>query len=503
MKNILKKISAVALVCLITLSVFAIPSFAAGSSVLVLTKKEMNIGDTFTATVNFSANDIGYLESTITYDSKIVQLVESNVTYNGSSGVTLFNISSTGASKTSASFTFKAIAVGKTTISVSDKATTYITYSDEKSGNAISGCGGVIEVKDKSASKSSNANLSYLRLSAGTLSPNFSVNTTTYNVTVPNSVTEVLLYIGAEDKNARTDVEGSKTMKVGANTRKVIVTAADGTVKTYTINITRLAADGTSSENTSSAETNTPTEDEKIIVDGEEKYIAENFSQELIYEGFALSTHTYNDKEYPAITDGGTTLIYLVDENGENGAFYRIDKQNNITKFKFITVGKNMYQLLTPTEAEVNDDYKVTIITIDDEEFEAYQRVTDKNTEFVYFFAKYLNHTGLYRYDTVEKTMQRADGMTVTVTDTEVVPDNTNQSGNIIENFKNLTSNGKIVAITAVAILLLLLAAIIILLVKVFSSTKDYDDEEDYYDEEESENLFEFNTINISDNNEE
>ena len=303
-----------------------------------------------------------------------------------------------------------------------------------------------------------------------------------------------MLYIGAEDKNARTDVEGSKTMKVGKNTRKVIVTAENGTVKTYTLNITRLAADGTTG--TSSTETTEPTE--KIIVDGEEKFISESFAQELIYEGFALSTQTYNDKEYPAITDGGTTLIYLVDEKGENGEFYRIDKQNQITKFLFITVGNNMYQLL---DYDAQSDYIVTKVTIDGKEYDAYQMVSGKNEEFVFFYAKCANNTGLYRYDTVEKTMQRADGMMLTASN-NAAQDEDDTDKNWIENLKNLNTNGKIVAITIVVILLLLVAAIIVILVKVIASRKeDFDD--DYYDEESEEDLFEFDSVSISNNDNE
>lgn len=501
MKKILKTTTILLLTVAIMISLFTVNVFAAGTSSIAFSKNELNLGDTLTVTVRFNATEKTYgVQGYLKYDPKIFELAsESSSITNMTSGLVKVVLGSEEKTSVAVDISFKAKAAGKGIFSVVDSVYVDGNLTEQE----ISDSGATAQVKDKSASKSSNANLSYLRLSAGTLSPNFSANTTTYNVTVPNSVTEVLLYIGAEDKNARTDVEGSKTMKVGKNTRKVIVTAENGTVKTYTLNITRLAADGTSSENTSSTETDTPSEDEKIIVDGVEKYIAEDFSQELIYEGFALTTYNFHDKEYPAITDGGTTLIYLVDEKGENGAFYRIDKQNNITKFKFITVGKNMYQLLVPTEAEVNDDYKVTIVTIGEEEFEAYQKVTDENTEFVYFFAKYLNHTGLYRYDTVENTMQRADGMTTTVTNTEPEPDDTKPSGNVVENFKNLTSNGKIVAITAVAILLLLLAAIIILLVKVFSSKKEYDEEDDYYDEEEQEKLFEFNSINVSDNNKE
>lgn len=492
MKKVLKTTVLLVTVC-IMLSVFAINAFAAGTSSIAFSKNELNIGDTLTVTVRYNATEGMYaVEGFVKYDPKVFEFVTGDNSNSTAPGVVKIVLSSTGKTNISENIQFKAIAAGKGSFTVSDSV--YVAENEQK----ITDSSASIQVKDASASKSSNANLSYLRLSAGTLSPNFSANTTNYNVTVPNSVTEVLLYIAAEDKNAKTDVEGSKTMKVGANKRVVKVTAEDGTVKTYTLNITRLAADVTSSEQTSSSEPAEPTETEKIIVDGEEKYIAENFSQELIYEGFALTTYNYNDKEYPAITDGGTTLIYLVNEKGENGAFYRIDKQSNITKFKYIMVGKNMYQLLTPDEDDMKDDYIVTKVTIDGEEFDAYQRMSEANEEFVFFFAKCKDNTGLYRYDTVEKTMQRADGMTVTVSNDASQKNDDDSNKNLLENFNNFTLNGKIVAITIVVILLLLLAAIIIIIVKLCSSQKE--DDEDYYDEEGEENIFEFDSVSISDN---
>ncbi|MBO5909741.1 MAG: cadherin-like beta sandwich domain-containing protein, partial [Clostridia bacterium] len=406
-----------------------------------------------------------------------------------------------GPKSASVDINFKAITVGKGTFSVTDSTYTDLSYQQEFK---ISDSGASVQVKDKSAAKSSNANLTYIRVSAGTLSPNFSANTTSYNITVPYSVTEVLAYTETVDKNATVAIEGSKTMKVGANKRVIKVTAQDGTVKSYTLNITRLASDDASSSSSTSSDQTTsepteptaPTQSEKVIVDGVEKYIAENFSQELVYEGFALTTYKYNDKEYPAITDGGTTLLYLVDEEGKNGAFYRIDKQNNITSFSFLTVGGNMYQLLIPDEEDMKDDYITTTVTIDGKEYDAFKRVSDKDSEFVFFWAKFSDNTGLYRFDTVEKTMQRAEGLMVPVSDNEPVSNN-QEDGNWLQNLKNMNANGKIVAITIVAILLLLIAAIIVMIIKLASPSKD--DYDEYIEEDEKEDYFKFDSIKTTD----
>jgi hypothetical protein len=92
-----------------------------------------------------------------------------------------------------------------------------------------------------------NANLSALSLSAGELSPAFNADTFSYTAEVENSVSSVTVTPMAEDLNAVVLVD-SKTadnpvnLSEGENTVTVTVKAKDGTVKTYTVKITRDAA---------------------------------------------------------------------------------------------------------------------------------------------------------------------------------------------------------------------------------------------------------------------
>ena len=99
-------------------------------------------------------------------------------------------------------------------------------------------------------SSSSNADLSNLVLSSGTLAPPFAAGTTTYNANVINSITSVTVTPTASDTgatirvNGTTVVSGSASgainLNVGANTINVIVTAGDGTTtKTYTLTVMR------------------------------------------------------------------------------------------------------------------------------------------------------------------------------------------------------------------------------------------------------------------------
>ena len=86
--------------------------------------------------------------------------------------------------------------------------------------------------------KSSNANLSNLGIRPNDFS-GFTPNTTTYNVEVPEDVDTVEVYAQAQDSNATIEGTGEVSLKEGINTITVQVTAEDGTIKTYTLNITR------------------------------------------------------------------------------------------------------------------------------------------------------------------------------------------------------------------------------------------------------------------------
>ncbi|WP_426330156.1 MBG domain-containing protein [Pedobacter sp. R-06] len=113
---------------------------------------------------------------------------------------------------------------------------------------------------------STNANLSALVLSDGTLSPTFAPATLSYTASVANSVTSVTVTPIREDANATITVNGvtvvsgnesgAIALAVGSNTLTTVVTAQDGTItKTYTTTLTRLAAAQTITFNAPSAKT--------------------------------------------------------------------------------------------------------------------------------------------------------------------------------------------------------------------------------------------------------
>ncbi len=99
---------------------------------------------------------------------------------------------------------------------------------------------------------STNADLSDLTLSQGTLTPGFASATLSYTASVPFSATSITATPTAADANAVITVNGNSVasgmpsgsiaLAVGSNMINTVVTAQDGTtMKTYTVTVTRAA----------------------------------------------------------------------------------------------------------------------------------------------------------------------------------------------------------------------------------------------------------------------
>ncbi|MDC0138920.1 BspA family leucine-rich repeat surface protein, partial [Planktomarina temperata] len=95
---------------------------------------------------------------------------------------------------------------------------------------------------------SSDATLSALSLSSGSLSPGFASGTLAYTASVANSVSSLIVTPTTNDANATATVNGASattpvTLALGSNTVTVQVTAQDGvTTQSYTVAVTRAAS---------------------------------------------------------------------------------------------------------------------------------------------------------------------------------------------------------------------------------------------------------------------
>ena len=222
MKIGVKKIIVYMIMCFVIIMAMT-PKVQAAGLVIAFSKSTANVGDTIT--IKVTGNEVkGNVKLTVSGNAT---LKEDTVSLdNGPASVDL-DVNGTG--------------------SIRVVATSVDDMQDSATGTPYS-TGGTITVEGTSDSdssndttteqESSNANLSNLGIRPNDFS-GFKPGTTTYNVTVPEDVESVEVYATAQDSAATVSGTGSQTLAYGENTLSVVVTAEDGTTKTYTINVTR------------------------------------------------------------------------------------------------------------------------------------------------------------------------------------------------------------------------------------------------------------------------
>ncbi len=466
MKHIAKKLIPLFVIICILIGTLAINVSAAGSTI-AFSKSKLSVGETLTVTARFSTSsgDPMYaLECYLTYDYKMFDYVESSNANKITDGKIKIVLMSDGKVSLAQDIKLKAKKAGSSAISV--ESITYIDKNDiEKS---LSSSSAPITVVSASEQASSNANLTAINVSAGTLVPTFSPNVTSYNITIPYTETEFWVQPAKADSKATYLVYGSKEMKVGANKRSIVVTAENGQTKTYTLNITRLAEDG-SSVDQNGVDNNLPENSIEVLVGEETKYISEEISTDNVPKGFNIIDYVIGDKTVPAVGNNEYVMLYLVNPDGTDPSFYIINADGTYKRASKLEVGSAPYYLIPAPE--IPSGYTANPIQINGVSMTAYK---SENLELADFYLVYAigpqGHIGFYSFDTLDKTMQRATVLIATPEEPEEVTPETDKT--IAENILAMNTAEKIVAITILLIILLLIAAIVILITKIASSAK-------------------------------
>lgn len=308
----------------------------------------------------------------------------------------------------SSSISFKALKTGTSTINVLAQSGLSNNNGDEISV----GCNSVtITVKSKTTSnssttskhsttttstKSSDNNLKSLSIDGIELAPKFDKNTTTYSMTVPNETSKIK--INAEKNNSKASISGSgeKDLKEGTNKFEVVVTAENGSKKTYTINIT--------------------VDSKPIIVtiDAKEYSLIKKKEElpELKSEHSDL-TLTIEEQEIPAYRVEKTNyiLVGLKDSEG-NVNFYKFDSKKNepdsmtYTLYKELNFNGVNITILDMDESLIPDTYNKYETNINEQKIEVYKFKKDSNYSLIYGLNIETGEKNIYMYDSKENTLQ-------------------------------------------------------------------------------------------------
>lgn len=473
----------------------------------------VKIGDTVTVSITVPAGVSATVN--VTYPSGTFSFSSASDTASANGGTVSMTIGSYGSSntKTTGTMKFKAKAAGSATFSASAP----IAGNQDGDRVSVGGASASVRVKneanennsnksdssngsdasdnnsDDNKTKSADNSLASLTLSSGSLSPAFKYNVTNYTAEVANDVTSVVVSAKTSNANATVEsVKGGENLSVGANKIQIVVKAENGVTATYTITVTRKESDDTTDDNTDEPEPDNTDEPQEQCYDigGVKMYPSEDGDESQIPEGFALSEITLWEKAYPYwVNDtigSDVGLIYLVDENKENGAWYRISEASPYEANPFICF-KSEYGYIIATPEKMNETapagYTSETINIEGKGVaDAFVKAGDEENCLIYAVNQDGMY-GLYQYDLQDRTYMRYKEAPV-AEDTQVPEEPTIEDSTKVS---DLESQNRLLFYAFIVVVAILLIVIVILVVKRRHDGDDYEDDDDYEEEDEEE----------------
>lgn len=472
MKNILKRICPIIMVFVLLFSVMAVNvSAISGTSTIAFSSKSPKVGDTLTVTVTYKLDsEANAVSGTLTFDSTILKYVNANncVASAIDSGVA-FN--TTGQSSTYyIKIDLEVIAEGSCVIKLIDAACANVEDGVvEGSSASLTTKNAATNDDEQDINSTASAALTSITVAAGELTPAFNQNVTQYKVVVPYTQTDGILSCETLDPNASITVEGSRQLKVGNNTRVIIVTNK-GQTRRYTVVFNRLDQNGNDTTAPASS-------DVKVTVNNKEYIIGQQDPLLTPPSGFTLSTAMYGDKEVTAYknSSGKVVLLYLLTDDGAGDFF--LYENGKVSDFNYISVGDATYIIKEVTENAPDGMYQSTY-DLNGKSIACYKYSDKELADFVVFSAVSPNgNTGYYSYDVSEKTIQKIVKFGAVATD-------------ITEELA-VNKSTKTIVVSLISIFVVLLIVLIIALVikagkKSGRNVKSiFDTDEDEYEMEE------------------
>jgi len=340
------------------------------------------VGDTVTYTVTLSSGEkLGSIVYHVSYDSKLLEW---------KSGETKSVYVTPDGEKKSATFTFKFKAKASGTATFKFIVDEAIDFNDNafSYNSTTSRSTTIITQAQLTASYSKNNYLSKLAIDGFDLTPNFNKDTSTYSLTVENDVRSINITGSKEDSKSTVKGLGEHALEEGVNKIDIVVTAQNGSSRTYTINVT--------------VKELTP-----IVVEAYGQSLTVARKKEQLHAPNTTFTETIikiDEEEVPAFVNEtvGITLVGLKDDAGEVSLYTYKDGEYLLYKeFSFNSI------IVTSVNTEnIPEGYTKTTIKVNDQDLTAYQ---DPDNEDYYLFGATNLSTGeehIYQYDAKENTIQ-------------------------------------------------------------------------------------------------
>lgn len=470
---------------------------------IALSDTTVKIGDTITVSVTVPAGVSATVN--LTYPTDLLTYSSASDTASANAGTVSMTIGSYGSSnkRSVGTVTFQAKSSGKATFSASAP----IAGNQEGDRVSVTGASASVNVKNETgddaengdnANKSSDNSLSSLTLSVGKLSPAFKYNITNYTAEVENNVTSVVVSAKANNKNATVEsVKGGEKLVVGSNKIQIVVKAENGVTATYVVNVTRKAAgdDDKQKDSEKDEQQDGDLSQQYYEINGQKLYPATSIPEEVVPQDFEQGTMKLWEKDYPYLYNdkigSQICLLYLVDENKENGALYMVMDSAPYEAYPYVSFSSEFgYIVVVPDadETTLPAGYKAGTLDIEGKgSIGAYYYGKDKDVCLVYAVNNEGNY-GWYLYDVNERTYMRYLGNSEADREEIQVPDTEAQSGDV----QKLESQNRMIFWAFLIVVLFLLIVIVILVLSrrnrlEHPEEEDFEDFDDFDDEENAE----------------
>lgn len=478
---------------------------------IALSDTTVKIGDTITVSVTVPAGVSATVN--LTYPTDLLTYSSASDTASANAGTVSMTIGSYGSSnkRSVGTVTFQAKSSGKATFS----AAAPIAGNQEGDRVSVTGASASVNIKNETgddeengdnANKSSDNSLSSLTLSAGKLSPAFKYNITNYTAEVENNVTSVVVSAKANNENATVEsVKGGEKLVVGSNKIQIVVKAENGVTATYVVNVTRKAAgdDDKQKDSEKDEQQDGDLSQQYYEINGQKLYPATSIPEDAVPQDFEQGTMKLWEKDYPYLYNdkigSQICLLYLVDENKENGALYMVMDSAPYEAYPYVSFSSEFgYIVVVPDadETTLPAGYKAGTLDIEGKgSIGAYYYGKDKDVCLVYAVNNEGNY-GWYLYDVNERTYMRYLGNSEADREEIQVPDTEAQSGDV----QKLESQNRMIFWAFLIVVLFLLIVIVILVLSrrnrlehpeeeefdEFDEFDDFDDEENAEDDSDT-----------------
>ena len=250
-------------------------------------------------------------------------------------------------------------------------------------------------------SKSSNNALASLTVSAGELAPAFDPTITDYTLSLPLRTNKITFTATPSDSKATVQGDGEVALRGGENKVAVVVTAEDGSAKTYNITV-KVAREPTVF----------------FSLNGESLGVMQDTDGVTPPAGFSPTTVPYSGEELPAWTNAaGQMLLYLVNQDTLAAGFYLYDEAKGVqSPYLPIVYGATTY-VYTGVPAEKESIPGLTLCDV-----EAFGHILKgwkyQDASLQDFCVLYLmdagGNYGCHTYDSQSGTLQRFSGAVFT-----------------------------------------------------------------------------------------